>query len=188
MSVGLRRTALIATLSALAGCGGGSQSPFAQSSQYAAKCASPRSGIDPGTGKSFRDVQGTIADEKQWLRSWTYELYLWYLEVPDYNPAPYPTPLAFFDALKTPAKRGDKAKDSFHFTTALRIGKSFHSPECSPGTECSGLCFRHRRRARWLPRTTSPAHPRRARASAAVRRYWWWMGKVSWTATRTNSM
>jgi hypothetical protein len=61
-------------------------------------------------------VAGTIEDEKLWLRSWTYELYLWYREVPDYNPAPYPTPLAFFDKLRTPAKRGDKDKDSFHFT------------------------------------------------------------------------
>jgi len=96
---------------------GGSKTGLPASSQYANKCATPRTGIDPATQRPFRDSQGSVADEKAFLRSWTDELYLWYSEVPDRNPVEYATPIDYFNVLKTPAiTASGKAKDQYHFT------------------------------------------------------------------------
>jgi hypothetical protein len=55
-------------------------------------------------------------NQKSFLRSWTNDLYLWYSEVPNVDPAPY-TPLDYFAQLKTPAVTASgKPKDRFHFT------------------------------------------------------------------------
>ena len=90
---------------------------FQPSSRYAAQCASPRVGSDPVTGQPYPDLQGTTVDENNWLRSWTNELYLWYREVPDLNPAGYSTTEAYFDLLKTSATTSTgHPKDKFHFT------------------------------------------------------------------------
>jgi len=63
------------------------------------------------------DAQGTLADEKAWLRQWTDQLYLWYREVPASDPATFPTALAYFDVLKTMALTpSGNPKDRFHFT------------------------------------------------------------------------
>ena len=71
-------------------------------------CVAPR----PGT----TDSPGTRTDENNWLRSWTNELYLWYSEVTDRDPASYTTP-AYFDLLKTNATTpSGQPKDKFHFT------------------------------------------------------------------------
>ena len=59
---------------------------------------------------------GATVDENNYLRSWTNELYLWYKEVPDQNPASFTTP-NYFDALKTSATTASgNLKDKFHFT------------------------------------------------------------------------
>src|SRR5262245_36571129 len=98
-------------------CGDDATSAFPPSASFAEKCQTPRSGVDPTTNTAFHDVAGTLDDEKHWLRSWTHEFYLWYREVPDYNPAGFQTALDFFDALKTPATTASgKPKDQFHFT------------------------------------------------------------------------
>ncbi|MGQ0699155.1 MAG: S41 family peptidase [Panacagrimonas sp.] len=90
---------------------------FAPSQDFEAMCRNPRSGIDPATGQAFRDVRGTSAHENNWLRSWTRELYLWYDEVPDLDPAAFGTP-EYFDLLKTPAiLPSGRPKDQFHFTS-----------------------------------------------------------------------
>jgi carboxyl-terminal processing protease len=113
-----------ATLAGLASCGDdlpGLHTPgeFASSARFAALCETPRDGIDPGTGGPFLDAAGTFEDEKLWLRSWTHELYLWYREVPDPDPAGYATPLRYFDVLKTGAvTESGRPKDQFHFTYA----------------------------------------------------------------------
>ena len=112
----------------LAGCGGGgggggggntnawTMGVFPPATNFDAKCVSPRSGTDPATGRAFPDVPGTAADEKMWLRSWTNDLYLWYSEVPDLDPASYTTP-QYFDVLMTPAVTpSGNPKDKFHFT------------------------------------------------------------------------
>ena len=89
---------------------------FAASGTFINKCASPRTGIDPYTGTRYPDVQGSTLTENNFLRSWTNELYLWYSEVPDLNPANYATP-AYFALLKTSALTpSGSAKDKFHFT------------------------------------------------------------------------
>jgi carboxyl-terminal processing protease len=113
-----RCLALLAFAAASASCGGGGSAIGGQqpSSSLAALCASPRHGIDPATGAAYRDRQGTVADEKAWLRAWTDELYLWYREVPSVDPASYATPLDYFAVLRTPATTpSGRRKDQFHF-------------------------------------------------------------------------
>jgi len=89
---------------------------FQPSESFAARCVTPRTGINPLTGQPYRDSSGSSTDQNNWLRSWTHELYLWYSEVPDLNPAQYQTP-AYFDLLKTSATTpSGRPKDQFHFT------------------------------------------------------------------------
>ncbi len=112
---------------AACGSGGGSastpwvQGVFAPSSNFAAQCAAPRNGIDPVSGGPFPDTQGSTLSENNFLRSWTNELYLWYGEVPDADPAGYSTP-AYFDLLKTSAiTPSGRPKDRFHFTYPTEV-------------------------------------------------------------------
>jgi len=117
------RVWLLPVFGALAACGGGggggggSSNPpvntwhsgvFRPSSTFDNMCANPR----PGTA----DRQGTRTDENNFLRSWSNELYLWYGEITDVNPANYAT-LDYFDLLKTNATTpSGNPKDKFHFT------------------------------------------------------------------------
>src|SRR6266404_8809491 len=106
---------------ALVSCGGGS----ANWRDLAGKCASPRTGTDPTTGKAYTDQKGSLNDEKMFLRAWTDDTYLWYSEVPAVDPALFtraPTPdmgsgaTDYFAKLRTPAKTPSTAdKDRFHF-------------------------------------------------------------------------
>jgi len=107
------RSIFIAALGfALVSCGSGS----ANWRDLGGKCASPRTGIDPATGKPFPDQKGSLNDEKMFLRSWTDDTYLWYNEVPTLNPAQFSSATAYFDQLKTPAKTASNHdKDRFHF-------------------------------------------------------------------------
>jgi hypothetical protein len=89
---------------------------FAPASDFEARCAVPRTGIDPGTGRPFPDVLGSTLTEKNWLRSWSNDLYLWFNEIVDRDPAPY-TVASYFDLLKTNATTASgHPKDRFHFT------------------------------------------------------------------------
>ena len=88
----------IAALIASCGGGGGGDSGggtgFASlpaASTLAAKCAAPRSGIDPITGAAYPDHLGSLLDEQNWLAAWTNDLYLWYSEVPYPEPANHST-------------------------------------------------------------------------------------------------
>jgi len=113
----------------IAGCGGGGsgnnfaptpQPPpvtqsdfeagiFKDSSTYKDLCMSPRPG-DPF------DMQGTTEDENNWLRAWSNELYLWYDEIMDEDPAAYGTP-EYFELMKTFALApSGNPKDNAHFT------------------------------------------------------------------------
>lgn len=90
---------------------------YAASSGLAAQCAVPRTGTDSSTGLPYPDQQGSIASENNFLRSWTYETYLWFSEVPDLDPRSTPTTAAYFDLQKTSALLASgQAKDRFHFT------------------------------------------------------------------------
>lgn len=83
---------------------------FEPASKFAARCAMPR------TGAGFPDRQGTTLDENNWLRSWSNDLYLWYDEIIDRDPADFET-LEYFDLLKTnETTASGRPKDRFHFT------------------------------------------------------------------------
>ncbi len=119
--------AAIPVLALLNSCGGGgSVAPadawvmgqFVAESTFAASCVAPRTGNDPVTGKAYPDRQGSLLDELNWLRSWTNDLYLWYSEVVDKNPAGFTTDADYFAVLKTAAKTASgNPKDRFHFTS-----------------------------------------------------------------------
>ena len=106
--------------------GGGASTPttwvqgqFEAQSTFAQMCVTPRTGVDPYTNKAYTDVQGTALDEKNWLRSWTHDLYLWFDEVVDQDPATFASDATYFAALKTTALTASgAAKDKFHFTYA----------------------------------------------------------------------
>lgn len=114
---------LMAVLTLAACGGGGSDSSTSLPTRLSAytvyenKCEKPRTGSDM-FGNPYPDRQGTLADEKNFLRSWIDANYLWYREVPaDLNPANYRTAIDWFDVLKTPLYTASgKPKDQFHFT------------------------------------------------------------------------
>jgi carboxyl-terminal processing protease len=127
------RLAVIPVLALMNSCGGGGGTgggagsapvastwtlgQFAAESTFAAQCVAPRTGNDPLTGKPYPDRQGTLLNELNWLRSWTNDLYLWYSEVADQNPASFTTDADYFAVLKTTAKTASGSdKDRFHFT------------------------------------------------------------------------
>jgi len=96
--------------------GGWTAGTFAPAASFVAQCASPRTGIDAHTGLPFPDSQGSSTTENNWLRSWSNDLYLWYGEIVDRNPASYST-ASYFDLLKTFATTASgAAKDRFHFS------------------------------------------------------------------------
>ena len=117
-----RLSVLLLPVAAAAACGDNlpplfQQEVFEASFEFQSQCEAPRDGVNPFTGAAFPDQEGSEALEKLWLRSWTHELYLWYREVPDPNPAAYPTPLDYFDVLRTPElSPTGNPKDRFHFT------------------------------------------------------------------------
>ena len=127
--VGLQAALLVS----LAGCGGGgggssggggggggisySAGVYPASSTLANQCATPRTGTCPW-GALCPDKPGSALAEKHFLRSWTNELYLWFSEVADTNPASVGgTVIDYFSTLKTNALTASGApKDRFHFT------------------------------------------------------------------------
>ncbi len=137
IQVKTRLLTLIPAAALLAACGGGGgggfsapagggsgtappswvQGQFSPSSSFAAMCMTPRTGVDPITQQTYPDRTGNALDEKNWLRSWTNELYLWFGEVTDQDPAGFAGDAAYFDVLKTTATTASgKDKDRFHFT------------------------------------------------------------------------
>ncbi|MFC6632859.1 S41 family peptidase [Microbulbifer taiwanensis] len=88
---------------------------FQPADDFANRCESPRSGIDPATDAPYKDIRGTALDERNWLRSWSNDFYLWYDEIADRDPANHGTH-EYFDLLKTTelSSTGGE-KDKFHF-------------------------------------------------------------------------
>ena len=111
----MRRVLLASLLCVSLSCGGSS----AAYKDSAGKCATPRSGTDPVTFKGYPDKQGSLNDEKSWLKGWETDYYLWYSELPNPDPAKFTTAIDYFKALITPATTASgKPKDQFHFTYA----------------------------------------------------------------------
>jgi hypothetical protein len=97
-------------------------------------CVNPRTGTDPGTNKPYPDAQGTLLDELNWLRSWTNDLYLWFDEVQDQNPATFMTDASYFTALKTTAlSASGNPKDKFHFTYATATWEALEASGIQAG-------------------------------------------------------
>lgn len=77
--------------------------------KYFNKCERPRAGSP--------DMQGTLADEKRFIRLYQEDSYLWYRELPKLNEASYTSVIDYFADLKTNAVTASGApKDRFHFT------------------------------------------------------------------------
>ncbi|HTP38989.1 MAG TPA: S41 family peptidase [Steroidobacteraceae bacterium] len=90
---------------------------YAPASTYVNQCQTPRTGTDPYSHVAYPDRAGSTLLENYWLRSWNNDLYLWYSEVTDVNPAAYSNTLDYFAQLKTFATTASGAdKDKFHFT------------------------------------------------------------------------
>ncbi|QNA90746.1 PDZ domain-containing protein [Massilia sp. Dwa41.01b] len=80
---------------------------------YWNRCAKPRTGIDPYTGKPYPDRQGSLRDELTFLRAWSNQYYLWYNEIPtDFQMSQFSNPVDYFDKLMSPIHD----KDMYHFT------------------------------------------------------------------------
>jgi hypothetical protein len=90
---------------------------YPAASTFAAQCAVPRTGVDPATGRAYLDTLGSALAEKHFLRSWNNDLYLWFNEVADRDPASVSDVKGYFDLLKTTAlTTTGRNKDRFHFT------------------------------------------------------------------------
>jgi carboxyl-terminal processing protease len=95
---------------------GWQQGVYSSASTFLNRCELVRSGVD-SEGTRFPDVQGSLLEEKNWLRSWTNETYLWNNEVVDRDPAATPAKLDYFALLRTLVKTASgKDKDDFHFS------------------------------------------------------------------------
>ncbi len=106
---------------------------FEPASNFAAQCVSPRSGTDPDTGAAFPDEVGTRLDENNWLRSWSNDLYLWYDEIVDRDPADFTTP-EYFDLLKTfEITPSGNPKDRFHFSLSTEEWRALSQSGVSAG-------------------------------------------------------
>jgi carboxyl-terminal processing protease len=82
-------------------------------------CEAPRSGLSPRTGQAYPDLQGTRSNEKEWVRYWVDESYLWYREVPNVSTPSGETVQTYFGKLKTPTLAfSGGLKDRFSFQTS----------------------------------------------------------------------
>ena len=92
---------------------------FAPWDGFFARCANPRNGTDPITGRPYIDVQGTLLDENNFLRSYSNDTYLWYDEIADQDPGLFNDPVSYFNELKTFAEivpGVPKDPSGFHFS------------------------------------------------------------------------
>jgi len=106
--------ACVAVAGTLLGCGGGSSANapanlvIPQASSLPNLCAQPN---------GANEKQGSVEDEKAWVRSFVDERYLWYKDVPVLDPKLYKSAEQYFEYLKTQAKNkagGDL--DRFHWS------------------------------------------------------------------------
>lgn len=89
---------------------------YQSSDTYKNFCAAPRVGASRITGMSFPDRKGTALQEKNFLRSWSHETYLWFEDLPDLNPSSALTPQEYFLRLVSDKKTASGAyKDNFHW-------------------------------------------------------------------------
>jgi len=116
------------------GAAGWTAGMYQPASNFSARCAMPRTGTDPATGKAYPDRAGSVLYENNWLRSWSHDLYLWYGEILDQDPGTFGTAAAYFKVLKTTATTASgAAKDKFHFTYDTAQWEALSSTGTSAG-------------------------------------------------------
>ena len=146
----------------VAGCGGGggggsvatpnAGSSFAPSQNLANLCANPRT--------NTTERQGTVANEKAYLRSFIDETYLWYRDVPtNLVEANYLTAPAYFDVLKTNAITASGAPlDQFHWSQTTASWQAQQAGQASDyGIDWAALASRPPRN--WLVTVVAPNSP-----------------------------
>ncbi|MCP3687198.1 MAG: peptidase [Gammaproteobacteria bacterium] len=127
-----------ALLNLVTGCnGGGGEDPadppiwtagvYEDEARFRNFCAAPRFGTDI-YGDAYPDKQGSILLENHWLRSWSNNTYLWYSELPDYNPELFSLPVDYFELLKA-----DASKDRFHFVRDTAEANQFYQSGVAVG-------------------------------------------------------
>ncbi|MEO7253493.1 MAG: S41 family peptidase [Casimicrobium sp.] len=132
---------------------------FVASNAVTDRCVAPRVGSSPYTGAAYPDRQGTIDDEKSWLRSWIDETYLWYREVPNVDVTQYGATAALFTVLKTPARvLSGRAKDEFHFTRTTDDAEAVSSG-ASYGYGVSWSAIRSSAPREWVAAIVAPDSP-----------------------------
>jgi hypothetical protein len=155
----------------MSGCGGSSNSStssttatwvagtYQPESTFAAQCATPRTGTDPGTGRPYPDKAGSTLTENNWLRSWSHDLYLWYRELPDQNPASYAT-ADYFNLLKTSATTpSGNPKDKFHFTYTTADWEALSQSGVEAGYGASWVIIASRPPRQVVVAFTEPSSP-----------------------------
>lgn len=140
----LCRLSLVASLAGLlAACGGGggsggggsfigggntdawSAGVYKDSERFENQCEKPRVGASKITGIPYPDRKGSLLLEKNWLRSWSHETYLWYNELPDINPANKDTAEEYFQRLVTPLLTANGApKDKYHYADPTELSEA----------------------------------------------------------------
>src|SRR6267142_3718676 len=109
----MRRILLSSLLAASLSCGSNSSTNY---KDLANKCQAPRHGLDPITGQAYPDLAGSDLLERQFLKGWSDDTYLWYSELPNPDPKSFAHTTDYFNALRTSAKTSSGAnKDKFHF-------------------------------------------------------------------------
>lgn len=121
-------------------------------------CAAPRTGSNP-QGVPYPDRQGTIEDEKRWIRSWVDESYLWYREVPNVDLNLFATPQALFPQLKTFARAVSGApKDRFSFSQSTASVEQTNAG-VSFGYGVSWAAIRSAPPREWVASVVTPGSP-----------------------------
>ncbi len=98
---------------------------YKDSERFKNQCEKPRVGASKITGVPYPDRKGSLLLEKNWLRSWSHETYLWYSELPDLDPAIDDTAIKYFKKLVTPAltSSGSK-KDKYHYADPTELSEA----------------------------------------------------------------
>jgi C-terminal processing protease CtpA/Prc len=132
---------------------------FEAASLFKDRCEAPRTGVDL-EGARFPDQPGSAVQEKFWIRSWTFETYLWNREVQDRNPNENLTRTQYFDQMRTFERTpSGRDKDDFHFSepTEQAQRNRLSAPRGSFGAEIVILSSRPPRDVRVV--YTEPGSP-----------------------------
>lgn len=123
------------------------------------RCAIPRTENDPSTNRPWPDTQGTVVDEKSWVRSWSDETYLWYKDIGNIDAVNFATPITYFNVLRSYEITPSGApKDQFHFTQATSVARAT-SAGVGSGYGIQWAQFANAPPRRWVVAFVQPGSP-----------------------------